>query len=89
LAEHLAGNRTLEDVGVDGRITLKWIFKGIGREAADSINLARDKNKWLFYMHTNMGGKKLARKFKSGGLHERHVVADCSHRAYCTAVYRE
>ena len=29
---------------------------------------------WLFYMHTNME-KKVTRKFKSGGLHERHVVA--------------
>jgi len=27
---------------------------------------------WLFYMYTNM--KKVTRKFKSGGLHERHVV---------------
>jgi hypothetical protein len=30
---------------------------------------------WLFYMYTNMGRKKVTRKFKSGGLHERHVVA--------------
>ena len=29
---------------------------------------------WLFYMYTNMK-KKVTRKFKSGGLHERHVVA--------------
>ena len=28
---------------------------------------------WLFYMYTNM--KNVTRKFKSGGLHERHVVA--------------
>ena len=28
---------------------------------------------WLFYMYTNM--KKVTRKLKSGGLHERHVVA--------------
>jgi len=27
---------------------------------------------WLFYMYTNM---KKTRKFKSGWLHERHVVA--------------
>ena len=26
-------------------------------------------------MYTNMGGKKGTGKFKSGGLHERHVVA--------------
>jgi hypothetical protein len=30
---------------------------------------------WLYYMYTNMGEKKVTRKFKSGGLHERHVVA--------------
>ena len=29
---------------------------------------------WLFYMYTNIE-KKVTRKFKSGGLHERHVVA--------------
>ena len=29
---------------------------------------------WLFYMYTNM--KKVTRKFKSGGLHEKHVVAN-------------
>ena len=28
---------------------------------------------WLIYMYTNMK-KKVTRKFKSGGLHERHVV---------------
>ena len=29
---------------------------------------------WLFYIYTNMK-KRVIRKFKSGGLHERHVVA--------------
>ena len=29
---------------------------------------------WLFYMYTNMGGE-VTRKFKSGGLCEKHVVA--------------
>jgi len=29
---------------------------------------------WLFYMYTNMGGE-VTREFKSGGLHESHVVA--------------
>jgi len=29
---------------------------------------------WLFYMYTNMGGG-VTRKFKSGGLHLKHVVA--------------
>jgi len=31
---------------------------------------------WLHYMYTNMERKKkVTRKFKSGGLRERHVVA--------------
>ena len=31
---------------------------------------------WLYYMYTNMERKeKVTREFKSGGLHERHVVA--------------
>jgi hypothetical protein len=31
---------------------------------------------WLFYMYTNMERKKkVTRKLKSGGLHEKHVVA--------------
>ena len=30
---------------------------------------------WLFYMFTNME-KKVTRGFKSGGLHEKHVVAN-------------
>ena len=30
---------------------------------------------WLFYMYTNIKKKKVTRKFKSGGLHEKHVVA--------------
>jgi len=31
---------------------------------------------WLFYRYTNMKKeKKVTRKFKSGGLHERQVVA--------------
>ena len=29
---------------------------------------------WLYYLYTNMK-EKVTRKFKSGGLHERHVVA--------------
>ena len=30
---------------------------------------------WLFYMYTNRGEKKVTRKFNSGELHGRHVVA--------------
>jgi len=38
-------------------------------------NLVITRWQWLFYMYTNMEKKKVTRKFKSGGLHERHVVA--------------
>jgi len=37
-----------------------------------NCNLVVTRWQWLFYMYTNM--KKVTRKFKSGGLHERHVV---------------
>jgi hypothetical protein len=30
---------------------------------------------WLNYMYTNMEQKNVTRKFKSGELHEKHVVA--------------
>ena len=30
---------------------------------------------WLCYMYTNMKERKVTRKYKSGGLHERQVVA--------------
>ena len=36
-------------------------------------NLVITRWQWLFYMYTNM--KKVTRKLKSGGLHEKHVVA--------------
>jgi hypothetical protein len=39
-----------------------------------SCNWVITRWQWLFYMHTNME-KKVSRKFKLGGLHERHVVA--------------
>jgi hypothetical protein len=35
----------LEDLGVDGRIILKWIFKKLVR-GVDWIGLAREKSKW-------------------------------------------
>jgi len=38
-----------------------------------NCNLVVTRWQWLFYMYRNM--KKVTRKFKSGGLHERHVVA--------------
>ena len=39
-----------------------------------NCNLVIARWQWLIYMYTNME-KKVTRKFKSGGLHERHVVA--------------
>jgi hypothetical protein len=36
----------LEDLGIDGRITLKWILHKKGCEGVDWINLAQDKEKW-------------------------------------------
>ena len=52
---------------------------------------------WLFYMYTNTE-KKVTREFKSGGLHERHVVATrklgnhlafaCRHRESKKNLYR-
>ena len=40
-----------------------------------NCNLVITRWQWLFYMYTNMERKKVTREFKSGGLHERHVVA--------------
>jgi hypothetical protein len=39
-----------------------------------NCNLVVTRWQWLFYMYINMK-KNVTRKFKSGGLHERHVVA--------------
>ena len=39
-----------------------------------NYNLVITRWQWLFYMYINME-KKVTRKFKSGGLHDRHVVA--------------
>jgi hypothetical protein len=36
----------LEDLGLDGRITLKWIFKKIGWRNLYWIDLAEDRDKW-------------------------------------------
>jgi len=35
----------LEDLGVDGRIILKWIFRNWAR-GVDWIDLAQDRDKW-------------------------------------------
>ena len=40
-------NPHLEDTDVDGRITLKWIFKKWdGGGGMDAIDLTQDRNKW-------------------------------------------
>jgi len=36
----------LEDLGVDGRIVLKWIFKNIGWGGTKWIAAAQDKDRW-------------------------------------------
>jgi hypothetical protein len=35
----------LEDVGVDGRIILWWIFKVLGWKVVDQMHLAEDRDK--------------------------------------------
>ena len=37
----------LEDIGIDGRIILKWIFRNWDGEGVDWIDLAWDRNKWV------------------------------------------
>jgi hypothetical protein len=37
----------MEDLGVDGRIILKWIFnQGVGMGGMDWIHLAQDRDRW-------------------------------------------
>jgi hypothetical protein len=43
----------LGDPGVDGRITLKWIFKK-GNGVIDSIELAQDRDSWRAFVNAVM-----------------------------------
>jgi hypothetical protein len=43
----------LKDPGVDGRITLKWIFERLGG-GADWIDLAQDRDRWWAVVYTAM-----------------------------------
>jgi hypothetical protein len=40
------GKRPLEDLGVDGRIILSWIFRKWGCGGMDWIELAQDRGSW-------------------------------------------
>ena len=42
----------LEDVSVEGMTVLKYIFKGIGREGANWIDLAQDMDSWQVLVKT-------------------------------------
>jgi hypothetical protein len=46
MMENLKGRDQLEDLGVYGRIILKWILKKIGCEDVDWICLAEDIVQW-------------------------------------------
>ena len=39
------GSYHLEDLGVNGRIILKWSLKNVS-EGLDWVNLSKDKDKW-------------------------------------------
>ena len=43
---NLAERDHLEDLGVDGRIILRWIFRKWDVEGMGSIELARDRDRW-------------------------------------------
>jgi hypothetical protein len=69
----------LEDLGIDGRIVVKWIFK-IKDEGVVWIDLAKDRVKWRTVVNTTMNlriqwrtqdffswGVGLRQEFFSGG----------------------
>jgi hypothetical protein len=44
----------LIDLGVDGRIILKWIFERLDWGGIDWIDLAQDKDRWRALVNTVM-----------------------------------
>jgi hypothetical protein len=52
--ESLKGRDQSEDVGIDGRIILKWISWKLGFESVDWIHLSRDRDWWQALVNTVM-----------------------------------
>jgi len=48
------GRNHLEDPGVDGRIILRWIFRKWDGGCMDWIDLAQDRDRWLFLVNAVM-----------------------------------
>ena len=44
----------LGEPGVDGRIILRWIFRKLGCEGMDWIELAHDRDRWRALLHAVM-----------------------------------
>ena len=44
----------LEDLSIEGRVILKWIFKNVGWEGVDFIGLAQDRDRWRDLVNTVM-----------------------------------
>ena len=44
----------LEDLGVDGKIALKWNFEKFDTVGADWIDLVEDRNRWLAFVDAVM-----------------------------------
>jgi hypothetical protein len=51
---NLREREQLEEVGVDRRITLRWIFRKWDVEGTDWIELAQDRHRWLVLVNAVM-----------------------------------